>query len=266
MTLLEALFLGVVQGLTEFLPISSSGHLRLLAAVFGAEEPQTLFDICVHAGTLAAVIGFYRREVVRILIALPSLSWQNPDFRLGMLVLIGTVPAAVIGVSLGDLMEANLASVATVGGFLLLNGCVLMLARNAPATGRGLSELTIRDAILIGLAQSVALFRGISRSGSTIVAGLRLGISREAAAAFSFLLSIPAIGGAFLLEFQRAVSEGGVNPAPLVVGTVAAAISGYAALVLLLRLVRRGQLHHFAWYCWLLGGAAVVWTVVSQAG
>lgn len=262
MTIALALLLGVVQGLTEFLPISSSGHLRLMAAAWGITDPQTLFDVCVHAGTLAAVLTFYRREVGRILVALLKPSWQNPDFRLGMLVLIGTVPAAAIGIPLGDLLEGHLATTTTVGIFLLLNGGILMLARNTPDTGRGLDELTVKDAILVGCAQSVALFRGISRSGSTIVAGLHRGISREAAAAFSFLLSIPAIGGALLLEGGKAISEGGVAPAPLVAGAVVAALSGYAALILLVKLVKGGQLHHFAYYCWVVGAVAIVLSLI----
>ncbi len=262
MTLLLALVLGLVQGLTEFLPISSSGHLRLMSAAFGVQDAQTLFDVCVHAGTLGAVLAFYRKEVLRLLKALLQPGWSNPDFRLGVFIIVGTLPAAVIGIGFGDVLESNFASVTTVGVFLILNGGILMLARNPPARGRQLDELTWRDAILIGCAQSVALLRGISRSGSTIVAALKLGVDREAAATFSFLLSIPAIGGAVLLESAKALDEGGVPVAPLVAGTVVAAISGYAALVLLVKLVKGGRLHHFAWYCWALGAVALALALI----
>lgn len=252
-----ALLLGVVQGLTEFLPISSSGHLRLMGAVFGVTDPQTLFDVCVHGGTLVAVMAFYRREVLAILKSLLRPSWDDPDFRLGMFVLLGTVPAGVVGIGLGDFLESQLASPLTVCAFLIANGFILWMARNAPDPGRGLETLTARDAITIGLAQCVAILRGISRSGSTIVAGMRLGLGREAAAAFSFLLSIPAIGGALLLEGRKVALDGSVDWTPYLLGTVAAGISGYLALTLLVRLIKRGQLHQFAWYCWALGSAGL---------
>ncbi len=257
-----ALLLGVVQGVTEFLPISSSGHLRLMSAAFGIENAQTLFDVCVHAGTLAAVVAYYRERVIGMIRALFRPSWDNPDFRLGVFVVVGTIPAAVIGIGLGDQLEANLASVSTVGVFLILNGGILMLSKGAPAEGRGVHELTFRDAILIGCAQCVALLRGVSRSGSTIVAAMKLGISREAAATFSFLLSIPAIGGALVLEVGAAVRQGGVDAAPLLIGTASAAVSGYLALVLLVQLVKKGHLHRFAWYCFGLGGLVVLLTLV----
>jgi undecaprenyl-diphosphatase len=248
-----ALLLGVIQGLTEFLPVSSSGHLRLMAAAFGVTDPQTLFDVCVHAGTLGAVLAVYRKDVLRMLGGLFRPSWSEPGFRLGILVVVGTIPAAVIGIGLGHFFESTFASVTAVGGFLLINGCILMLSRNAPEGGRTLDELTLRDAILIGCAQSFALFRGISRSGTTIVAALKIGVEREAAASFSFLLSIPAIGGAVLLEGRKAFADGGVDVVPLAVGAVSAGLSGYIALRFLITLVRGGKLHHFAWYCWALG-------------
>jgi undecaprenyl-diphosphatase len=258
MALWLALLLGVVQGLTEFLPVSSSGHLRLMAAAFGIKDPQTLFDVCVHAGTLGAVLAVYRKDVIRMLGGLTRPSWDEPGFRLSVLVVIGTIPAAVIGIGLGDLFEATFATTTAVGGFLLLNGGILMLGRTASDEGRSLDELRVKDALLIGCAQSFALFRGISRSGTTIVAALRIGVNREAAAAFSFLLSIPAIGGAVILEGRKAFSEDALPALPLIVGTLAAAVSGYLALLFLLRLVRGGRLHRFAWYCWALGLTAII--------
>lgn len=257
MSIALALLLGLVQGITEFLPISSSGHLRLISAAFGVQGAQTLFDVCVHSGTLVAVLAYYRNEVWSMIASLANPSWDNPRFRLSVLVIVGTIPAAVIGIGFGELMEGDLATVPAVGGFLLLNGVILMQARGDTGEGRSIDELTLMDAILVGSAQCIALFRGVSRSGTTIVAALKRGISREAAATFSFLLSIPVIGGAVILEVGKALSQGGVSATPLVAGTLVAGVSGYAALVLLVRLVKNGHLHRFAWYCWAVGAFAL---------
>jgi undecaprenyl-diphosphatase len=258
MTLLDALLLGLIQGLTEFLPVSSSGHLRLFGATLGLDSAQTLFDVCVHGGTLGAVLAFYRKEVQRMLRGLTTPRWSNPGFRLAMLVLIGTIPAATVGLSIGNLLEAHLTGVAVVGGLLLVNGLILMKSRSASTTGRSLDELTVRDALWIGTAQAAAILRGISRSGTTIVTGLHLGIDRQAAASFSFLLSIPAIGGALLLELGKGWTDGGLPGDLLLAGASAAALSGYAALALVVAVVRKGRLHHFAWYCWAVGIVALI--------
>ena len=255
MAILIAVLLGVVQGLTEFLPISSSGHLRLMAAVFGIDEPQTLFDVCVHAGTLGAVLAVYRAEVFSIACALLKPSWASPRFRLGMYLIVGTVPAAVVGITLGEFFETQMASVSSVGVFLLTGQ--LQASRGRGQDGRELDELRLRDALIIGIAQSFALFRGISRSGTTITTALVIGVRRDAAATFSFLLSIPAIGGAVVLKTSDALQTTDIAVGPLLIGTVAAAISGYVALIYLIRLVRGGQLHHFGWYCWAIGLVAL---------
>jgi undecaprenyl-diphosphatase len=257
-----AFVLGIVQGVTEFLPVSSSGHLRLAGAAFGMEDTDTLFDVAVHAGTLGAILAVYRSEVWRIVAGLGRPSWSNPGFRLGVLLLVGTLPVGVIGVLLGDWMEDRLTSVPWVGALLLVNGVILMASRGRGEGGRGLDELTVRDALIIGAVQSIALLRGISRSGITITVGMLRGANREAAATFGFLLAIPAILGAVVLQLSKAVVEGGVPMGPLAIGTLAAAGSGYLALVGLIRLVRRGRLHHFAWYCWALGLTAVLgWAI-----
>ncbi len=259
MTLLLALLLGLVQGVTEFLPISSSGHLRLMAAAFGIEDPQTLFDVCVHGGTLGAVLAVYRGEVATMLKGLTTPKWENPGFRLIILLIVGTIPAAVVGILFGDWFEAELATVSAVGSFLMINGAILMGSRNRGKTGRSLNQLTIKDAIVIGLAQSVALFRGISRSGTTITAALLTGVNRETAASFSFLLAIPAISGAVILKVGDALNSGNIDATALIAGTICAFITGYLALKLLIKLVNQGQLHHFAWYCWGLGLATLIW-------
>jgi undecaprenyl-diphosphatase len=258
MAIALAVLLGVVQGLTEFLPISSSGHLRLMAAVFGIDEPQTLFDVCVHAGTLGAVIAVYRKEIWSIAKALLRPSWNSPRFRLAIYILVGTVPAGVIGILFGETLETHLASVSSVGVFLLINGTILQASRGLGKDGRDLDSLTFRDAVLIGLAQSFALFRGVSRSGTTITMALAIGVRRDTAAAFSFLLSIPAIGGAVVLKTSDALQSTDITIIPLVLGTLTSAASGYLALKYLVRLVRSGQLHHFGWYCWGIGAIAII--------
>jgi undecaprenyl-diphosphatase len=275
MTLALILLLAALQGLTEFLPVSSSGHLRLLQSAFGVEDPQTLVDVVLHVGTLGAVLVVYRRDVGRILASLGraarllargerrGLLTREPDTRVALLLLLATIPAGLIGVIFGALMEARLTAPHVVGAFLILNGTLLFLAgrsRVARGTtdGRKLHELSPFVALLIGAAQAMALLRGISRAGSTISVALLCGVDREEAARFSFLLSVPAIAGAALLELRHLTPGSGVPLMTLLAGAATAFVVGYLALRLLLRLVRRGHLGGFAWYCWVLGGTAIL--------
>lgn len=269
MGLLVAALLGVLQGLTEFLPVSSSGHLRLLAAWFGLEEPQTLFDVVLHIGTLVPVVIVYRAELGRMIAA----AWRvvrgrstprtDADARLVALVIVATIPTGLLGVGVGGFFEALSADVGWVALALAVNAGILLtlgaLTRRAEGRpGRGLAELTLRDALVVGVVQGLAVFRGISRSGSTITAGMACGLDREAAAAFSFLLAIPAICGALVLTFDLDAFRGEAW-APVLVGGVVAAVSGLVALRFLLRLLRRGRLHHFAWYCLAIAAIAGYW-------
>jgi undecaprenyl-diphosphatase len=257
-----ALLLGLIQGLTEFLPISSSGHLRLFGAALGIENPDTLFDVAVHAGTLGAVLAVFRGDIKRMAVGLTQPKWSNSGFRLVGLVAIGTVPAAVLGLLWGHWLESHMSAIPIVGLLLIFNGTILMATRSFAAKGRTLDQLTIKDALIIGCAQSVALLRGISRSGITISTALMTGVSRDAAVTFSFLLAIPVIGGAVLLKLAEALAAGAGSWAVLTVGTVTAAASGYWALTVLLKVVRSGRFHHFAWYCWAAGlTAIVVWAI-----
>jgi len=273
MTLGVVLLLAVLQGLTEFLPVSSSGHLKLLQSAFGIQEPQTAFDVVLHLGTLVAVVGVYRREVGRILASLArsaarlargrtaGLLADEPDTRLALLLLLGSVPAGLVGVLLGDFLEARLASPLTVGLMLFVTAALLVMGGRSRVgrgadTGRDLHALTVRDALVIGTFQAVAVLRGVSRSGSTIAAGLLVGVRREDAARFSFLLSIPAILGAALLELRDTTAIG-LSPVLLALGGVAAAVVGWIALLTLIRVVRAGRLDSFAWYCVALGAVAI---------
>lgn len=269
MTVALVIALAVVQGLTEFLPVSSSGHLRLLQRIFGVEEPQTLFDVVLHVGTLIPVLFVYRREIGRMILGL----WRSirgladednkADARLALFVVAGSVPTAIIGIGLGDVMESLALDLGWVALALTLNAGILfglgvVQRRDDERTGRTLRELRLSDALIVGSVQGMAVFRGISRSGSTITAGMLTGLDREAAAAFSFLLSVPAILGALILKLDLEVitAEGlGIY----LLGGAVACISGAIALFVLLRLLRRGRLHLFAWYCLAVAALAFFW-------
>lgn len=272
MTFAIVLVLAAVQGLTEFLPISSSGHLRLAAAWFGVSDPQTLVDVVLHGGTLVATLWFFRAEVLGILRGLLSLArgQSNDRARLGGLVVLGTIPTGAIGLGLSSWSEVHFSSVTAVGALLIVNGFILWTTkgRGSAQGARALNELTWRDALIIGTVQGLAVLRGISRSGSTIAVALSLGIERSAAAAFSFLLSLPAISAALallLVEWRSAPpgDAAGVGADVLLVGTVASAVVGLVALRWLVALVDRGHFYRFAPYCWILGGAAIAWSLLT---
>ena len=268
MTTVTAFWLGLVQGLTEFFPVSSSGHLVLLQHFFGIREPQLAFDVIVHLGTAVAVIAFTWRELGEILASLVKLPrWliggklaQAQDERglrlLGLLVL-GSIPAGLAGIFLQDQFRALFGAPIVVSVLLLVTGLILLGADKAQQGDKQLAEVRAGDSFLVGLAQAGAILPGISRSGSTIAAGLKLGLSREAAAKFSFLLSLPAIGGAALLELgdlgQSAISRGS-----LAVGFVTSALAGYFAIRYLVALLQRGKLRGFAYYCFAVGLAGFV--------
>ena len=266
--------LAVLQGLTEFLPVSSSGHLRVLGEVFGVEDPATLFDIMLHVGTLVAVVVVYRKVFGRML----SASWRfarrrsgfadEPDLRLAVYAIVATIPTGIIAVLLGDAMEGLAQDISFVGAMMLVNGCILLVlgrlvggaAPGSVAKRRGLDELRLGDALVIGTVQGLGIFRGISRSGSTITTGLVVGLQREAAATFSFVMSVPAILGALVLKFDPD-KIGADGAGPYVLGALVAAVVGTAALLVLLRLLRSGRLHHFAWYCFAVGVFAIAWSL-----
>lgn len=278
---LMVIALAALQGLTEFLPVSSSGHLRLLAEAFGVEEPQTLFDIMLHAGTLVAVFIVYRALFWRMIVAVGRALrrpagvreqlGRDPDLRLFVYATIATIPTGLIAVAFGDAMEGLAVHVGAVGAALIVNAGILFVLRaltigrwkaDPDNPRRPIEQLRLSDALLIGTAQGVGVIRGISRSGSTITAGILTGLEQQAAAAFSFVLAVPAILGALVMHLK----DGGMSSDGLlhaVVGAVVAAIVGTVALLLLLRLLRGGRLHLFGWYCLALGTAAVVWELVG---
>ncbi len=257
----QAAVLGVVQGLTEFLPVSSSAHLVLGQALLGLKEPELLFDVAVHVGTLLAVLVFFWRDLWAMLRGLLR-AQDDEGFRgrrLLWLVIVGSVPTAIIGVVFKDTFEALFASPRAVGMALLVTGAMLMATRFAPPARREVGRVGPGRALIVGIVQGLAITPGISRSGSTISTALLLGVERRLAAHYSFLLSIPAICGALLLHLMDLKPGETVELTPLVVGGVVAGFTGLGALMLLVKVVQRGGLHWFAFYCWALGLWALVW-------
>ncbi|RME41645.1 MAG: undecaprenyl-diphosphatase UppP [Caldilineae bacterium] len=259
MTPLQAIVLGLLQGATEFLPISSSGHLVLVPWLLGWNASGLTFDTTVHLGTLVAVVVYFWRDIEQIVVGvLKTLRDRNlDDFygRLGWLIVVGSIPAAVAGALLESFFERLFGTPALVSIFLLVTGLILLLSERVARRTRELETIGWRDSVLIGLAQAAAIAPGISRSGSTIAAGLALGIRREAAARFSFLLALPVIFGAGMLKLKDAIAVGvsGDEVTLLVLGFGAAAVSGYACIHFLLRYVRRRSLYLFTAYCWAFG-------------
>jgi len=264
MTLIQALVLGLLQGATEFLPISSSGHLVLVPWLLGWKASSLTFDTTVHLGTLLAVAVYFWADIVRItkgvFNTLRQRSLADADGRLGWLVALGSIPAAVIGYALSDFFERLFGTPALVSVLLLVTGVILFTSERASQKLRDLPDLTWKDSLLVGLAQAAAIAPGISRSGSTIAAGLALGIKREDSARFSFLLAMPVIFGAGLLQFKDMLSTGidSTGVTLLAVGFIAAALSGYVCIRFLMAYLRERSLTVFAVYCWLFGAFTLV--------
>jgi undecaprenyl-diphosphatase len=236
----EAIVLGIVQGLTEFLPISSSGHLRIVPAFAGWEDPGAAFTAVIQLGTMAAVLVYFRRDLVNI-----ARAWyaglRDPavrgtlDSRMGWYLIVGTIPIVIFGFAFDDAIEEDARSLTLIGTTLIVLGLLLLLAEAVGKRDREIETVTWRDSLLIGLAQSAALVPGVSRSGATITAGLFLGFDRAAAGRFSFLLSVPAVVLSGLYQLRDIGGEGAVGAFPTILATVFSFISGYAAIAFLLR-------------------------------
>ncbi|MGD8398871.1 MAG: undecaprenyl-diphosphatase UppP [Anaerolineae bacterium] len=269
MSLLQAIILGIVQGATEFVPVSSSGHLVLVPWFLGWESPGLVFDTMLHMGTLLAVLAYFWRDWWRLISAwlrgLVRRDWSDPDARLAWLLLAGTVPAAVIGFLFEDFFESLFAAPAWVSFFLLVTAALLAASEWLGRRAREIDGLRWPDAVVIGLGQAAAIAPGISRSGATIAAGLGRGLARAAAARFSFLLATPIILGAgvFKMTDLLAAPDPLAQAPVLVAGFVAAAISGYACIWGLLRYLQRGRLYPFAVYCTVLGLTGLLWALLG---
>ncbi|WP_054694723.1 undecaprenyl-diphosphate phosphatase [Syntrophomonas palmitatica] len=250
MDIWHAIFLGTVQGLTEFLPVSSSGHLVIFQHVFNITQNQLTFDVLVHMGTLLAVFVAFWNDIVTIL--------KRPFDKLTYLIIAGCLPAALAGFLLAPIFEKAFESLLVVGIGLIFTGLILKFSETMSNRNFGLKEVyetSYWDAITIGIIQALAIVPGISRSGSTIAGGLLAGLERDFAARFSFLLSIPVILGAGVFELKDALQTGIPHNLllPYIIGPMAAALFGYLAIKIVLRLVRGGRLSVFSYYCWTVG-------------
>ena len=245
MSILEAIVLGIVQGLTEFLPVSSSGHLVLLQNIFGISEPQLFFDTMLHLGTLIAVVIVMRKEIIDL--------FKKPFHNLGYLV-IATIPAVIVALLLNDLVEGAFAGTYLGYGFLF-TAIILTLAEMLSKRRRQKRRLvSAGSAAAMGIMQAIAILPGVSRSGSTIAGGLASGLDRKKAASFSFLMSIPVILGSVLLQGYKIVgSNVSVEWAPTIIGAICAAVSGYFAVRFMLALIQKKRLYGFAVYVLILG-------------
>lgn len=264
----QAFVLGTIQGLTEFLPVSSSAHLSLAPWVFGWQPAGLAFDVSLHIGTLVALIWYFRAEWAKVIRgALTLLKHRRPvddGSRMALFIGIATVPAGLAGLLLEDLAETVFRAPIITAIALIVMGALLWMVDAKVAQARTREHMTWRDALLIGFAQCLALVPGVSRSGSTITAGRALGFDRGSAAVFSFLMSLPIIAAAAIFKVPDALRESGLT-LPLVVGIAAAAASSWLAIAVLLRFVRTNSYAVFAYYRFALG-ALILGLIATRGG
>ncbi|PIE61071.1 MAG: UDP-diphosphatase, partial [Desulfobacterales bacterium] len=260
MEIYQGIILGILQGLTEFLPVSSSGHLVLGQIYFNITEGNLAFDVAVHMGTLAAVLVVYFSDIQAIVTSFfrfltasnkKTLNQTDENLKLTWCILAGSVPTALIGFGLKEFEHILFTSSVLVGVMLMVTGTLLWISKKYDRNNAAsVKPLTLKRSLFIGVVQGLAVIPGISRSGSTIVAGMFVGLDRTLAARFSFLLSIPAICGALLISVKDVLAKGGLIEPAVICGTLVSFIVGLAALKLLLKLVHTGKFYLFAPYCW----------------
>ncbi len=272
MTIFEAFLLGLVQGLTEFLPVSSSGHLAILQTYMGLEEGALAFTVMLHAGSLIAVFLAYRKSVLAIIKALvdmivdlfkeKSLMIRKDKYRMYVVLLfIASIPAGIAGILFGDAIEKIFSSVIVIACMLLATGVLLIIGEKIGKNNiKPIDRLGFKNARIVGVFQALALIPGLSRSGTTMVGGLLRGMKKEDAVEFSFLLSLPAVLGATLLKLKDIVglSGGAVSAGAMAIGFFTAVIVGYLAIRLLVLVVKKDRLKYFSYYCWAVGIAVLV--------
>ena len=265
MTVFQALVLGLLQGLAEFLPISSSAHLALAPWLFHWPEPGLGFDVALHVGTLVAVLGYFRAEWARLIAAAWNIARtrrvKTETERRVVLLIVATIPGGIAGVLLNDYAETTFRAPVLIAGAMIVVGIVLWVVDRRAAQTRSLATMRWTDAVLIGIAQAFALLPGVSRSGATITAGLADNFDRESAAVFSFLMSMPIIAAAAAFKVPHVLREQGFS-GPLVVGVLASAVSGWLAISALLRYVSHRSYGVFAIYRIVVGGAVLVLALV----
>lgn len=252
MSKFEAFILGLIQGLTEFLPISSTGHLYLGRHLFGLDDAGLFLDTMLHVGTLLAVLVVYKQELFQII--------RNPFSRLSLILFVGTIPAVVVGLLFKDLFESISKTGVTIGWEFLITGLILWMADDVKKGAKKMDHIGYGDALFIGAFQAAAIFPAISRSGLTIAAGLFRKLDRETAAYFSFLLSIPAIAGGVLFQFIEMANTKveAISFGSLFIATLASALFGYIAVVGMIQFLKQKSLKVFAIYVWILGFSILV--------
>ncbi len=264
MEIIQAIIIGLVQGLTEFLPVSSSAHLIFAQQFLGIAEPNLAFDVLLHAGTIIAVLAYFWKDIIQMILAffesLINLARGNflaevkkdPYKKLTWLVIIGTIPVGLAGILFNEIIESLFTGISIPAFFLLITGCILYFSQRKNSGEVDLKNMTWKETIIVGCGQACALLPGLSRSGTTIATGLFLGLDKEFAAKFSFILSIPAILGAAVVQLKD-VSGGNIDLFVWIIGFIVAVISGYLAISFLLKLIKEKSLDIFAYYCWIVG-------------
>lgn len=277
MTYIQAAILGLVQGLAEFLPISSSGHLALLQNIFGIEEGVLFFTVMLHLGTLISLFIIYWKDIwalileffatIKDLFTRKGLNYEdNPTRRLMIMIIVTTIITGVIGIFFEDFFESLYSSCIAIGIGLIFTGIIMLLSEKLGQGTRTVKNLNFRNAIFIGLMQGIAICPGVSRSGSTLVGGLSCNFKRQFAVKYAFLISIPTILGSFLLELKGAL-ESGIDTSiigPTALGVIIACISGLFAIKAMIKLVVNRKLKYFSYYVWVVGILAIGYGVVFQ--
>ena len=272
---IESIILGLVQGLAEFLPISSSGHLALLQNLFGIDADKILFfSVMLHLGTLISVFVVYRKDIWELILELGLTvkdlctgkglhMEERPVRKLGVMIIVATIPTALIGLLLQDFFNGLYTSFTAIGIGFLITGVLMLLAERMGAAKKGIEKMNCRNAIFVGVLQGVAICPGISRSGSTLVGGLTTGLKRDFAVKFAFLISIPSILGSVVLEVPDALKEG-LDTAligPILAGMAVAAVSGFIAIKTMIKIVSNKKLSYFSYYVWALGAFTICYGI-----
>ena len=251
-TLIEIFILAVIQGLTEWLPVSSSGHLVITQKFLGLNLPL-IFDVILHVGTLIVVLIVFRKDIIDIIKAVVKRDFENEEGRLALFIVVGSVPLAIIGFIVHDVIESLFSNLLAVGVALIITGWVLFFSERRV----GNRKMGYLDVLLIGLAQGITIIPGVSRSGVTVATGLLRKIDKATAFRYSFLLSVPAVLGATVME-SRDMILGNIDMAPLFLGATISMIVGYISLKLLQKIVMNEKFHLFAYYCWTVGIAIIL--------
>ncbi|MBT8171907.1 undecaprenyl-diphosphate phosphatase [Candidatus Bathyarchaeota archaeon] len=246
-TLIEVIILSIIQGLTEWLPVSSSGHLVFTERILGLNLPL-IFNVILHFGTLIVILTVYRKDILNIIKALVNRDFKTEEGKFALFLIIGSIPIAIIGFFLNNLIESLFSNLFNVGIALVITGCIIFFSEKRSGT----KKIGVLDSLLIGLVQGIAIIPGISRSGVTISAGLLRRIDKETAFKYSFLLSVPAVLGATIIE-SKDIIFGTMNPILLIIGLIISMITGFGSLKLLKKMVIMEKIHLFAYYCWVFG-------------